>query len=144
MTPAKTIATEFLLHIERVGDCRIPAEGWVGSRGKQLRLEAFGVQPLESLAPSEIEYRGYGPNGRETEWVSDGRLCGTRGQGLPLTGFAVRLAAHQRDRFGVEYQGAFFKSGICGPVRDGAPCMSRILDDPLEAINFRLFERLDP
>jgi hypothetical protein len=59
-----------------------------------------------------------------------------------LTGFAIRLAAHLGDRFGAEYYGAFFESGVCGPTRDGAPCMGHITDDPLEAVNLRLFEHV--
>jgi hypothetical protein len=142
--PMRSIAIEALLHVEGTGDCRVPAEGWIGNRGRKLRLEAFSLRPLERFAPSEIEYKAYGPNGRETPWVSGGKLCGTRGRGMPLTGFAVRLAAHQSDRFGIEYQGAFFESGDSGPIRDGSPCMARLADDPLEAMNLCLFECVDP
>jgi hypothetical protein len=142
--PMRSIAIEALLHIEGTGDCRVPAEGWIGNRGRKLRLEAFSLRPLERFAPSEIEYKAYGPNGRETPRVSGGKLCGTRGRGMPLTGFAVRLAAHQSDRFGIEYQGAFFESGDSGPIRDGSPCMARLADDPLEAINLCLSERAEP
>jgi hypothetical protein len=141
--PTRDIAAEVLLHIEGAGDCRVPAEGWIGNRGKKLRLEAFSIRPLETLAPSDVEYKAYGPHGRETPWISDGKLCGTRGRSLPLTGFAVCLAAHLGDRFGIEYQGAFFESGVCGPVRDGEPCLPRIADDPLEGVNLRLFERVE-
>ena len=135
---------EVLLHIEGAGDRRMSAEGWIGNRGRKLRLEAFSVRPLETLAPTDIEYKAYGPNGRETPWIRDGKICGTRGRSLPLTGFAVRLAAQLRHRFGIEYHGAFFESGICGPIRNGEPCMARIADDPLEALKLRLFERVDP
>jgi Clostridial hydrophobic W len=142
-TPTLNVATEVLLHIQGTGDRRVPANGWVGSLGKKLRLEAFSIRPLEMLLGSDIEYKAYGPNGRETPWIRDGELCGTRGRSLPLTGFAVRLAAHQSHRFGIEYRGAFFESGVCGPIRDGNPCIGRIADDPLEAINLRFFQRVD-
>jgi hypothetical protein len=58
-----------------------------------------------------------------------------------LTGFAVRLAPHVGDRFDVLYQGAFFESGVAGPHRNGALCISAIADDPLEAINVRVIRR---
>jgi hypothetical protein len=61
---------------------------------------------------------------------------------LPLIGFAVRLASHLADRFEVTYQGSFFMSGISGVHRNGEPCRSTTGDDPLEAINIRLVERL--
>jgi hypothetical protein len=142
MPLTRNIMVEVLLHIERAGDRRKSAEGWIGNLGKKLRLEGFSIRPLETLAPDDIEYQGYAPNGRETPWISDNKLCGTRGRGLPLTGFAIRLAPHLTDRFGIEYYGAFFESGTCGPMRDGEPCLARITDDPLEAMNLRLFERV--
>jgi hypothetical protein len=137
----REIATEIAMHIERVGDRRFPGQGWVGNRGQKLRIEAFSILPTEGLAPADVEYMAFGPNGRETPWVSEGKLCGTRGRGLPLTGFAVRLAPHVRDRFSVAYQGAFFSGGVVGPIENGEPCTSTIVDDPLEAINLRLVER---
>ncbi len=142
MQRTRNIMMEVLLHIERTGDRHMTAEDWIGNRGKKLRLEAFSIRPSETLEPTDIEYKAYGPNGRETPWVSDGKICGTRGLSLPLTGFAIRVATHLRDRFQIEYQGAFFESGTCGPNRDGEPCIPRIADDPLEAINLRLFERI--
>jgi len=136
----REVKTEILLHIERAGDRRVPAQGWVGSRGKKLRIEAFSVCPMETLAAGDIEYKAFGPNGRDTPWVSDANLCGTRGRSMPLTGFAIRLAPHLRDRFDIEYQGAFFESGVSDASRNGEPCTARIADDPLEAMNLRLIE----
>ena len=135
---AEPLRSELMLHIEREGDRRFEAQGWAGSRGQRRRVEAFSIRPLETLAPGDIEYKAFGPNGRETPWVSDAKLCGTRGRGLPLTGFAVRLAPHLRDRFDVLYEGAFFDSGVTGTMRNGEPCMPTIKDDPLEAINLRV------
>jgi hypothetical protein len=138
----REVKAELLLHIERTGDRRVTAQGWVGNRGQKLRIEAFSVRPLEALTAGDIEYKAFGPSARETPWVSDAKLCGTRGRGLPLTGFAIRLAPHLRERFDIEYQGAFFESGVSEASRNGEPCMPRIADDPLEALNLRLTERV--
>jgi hypothetical protein len=135
------IRTEIVLHVERLGDRSFAGEGWIGNRGRKLRVEAFSIRPMEVLAPSDIEVKGLGPHGRETPWVSGGRLCGTRGQRLPLTGFAVRLAPQVNRRFDVLYEGAFFESGIAGPFRDGELCLPPLADDPLEAINVRVIRR---
>jgi hypothetical protein len=135
------LRSEVVLHIEREGDRRFEAAGWAGTRGQRRRVEAFSVRPLDTLTAGDLEYKAYGPNGRETPWVSDAKLCGTRGRGLPLTGFAVRLAPHLRDRFEVVYEGAFFDSGVAGPMRNGEPCMPPVKDDPLEAINLRVVPR---
>src|SRR6202011_2386470 len=139
--PERELSSEIVLHIEREGDRRFAAPGWVGNRGRRLRIEAFSIRPLEGLAPADIQYKAFGPNGRETPWVTDAKLCGTRGRGLPLTGFAVRLAPHLRNRFDVVYEGSFFDSGVAGPTRNGDPCMPAVFNDPLEAIHLRLLER---
>jgi hypothetical protein len=135
------IATEIVLHIERLGDRRFPGRGWVGNRGKRLRVEAFSVRPLETLRARDIEFKALGPKRRQTPWVTDAKLCGTRGQGLPLTGFALRLTGDASERFDVVYEGAFFESGTVGPSRNGDLCIPPIADDPLEAINIRIIRR---
>ncbi len=135
------IRTEIVLHVERLGDRRFAGQGWVGSRGRKLRIEAFSIRPIEGLAANDIEVKGLGPHGRETPWVGGARLCGTRGQRLPLTGFAVRLSPHLGHRFDVAYEGAFFESGIAGPFRNGELCIPPVADDPLEAINVRVVRR---
>ena len=133
--------TEIVLHIERLGDRRFPGDGWVGNRGKRLRIEAFSVRPIETLTPRDIEFMALGPNRRQTPWVTDAKLCGTRGRGMPLTGFAIRLAPHVNERFDIVYEGAFFDSGVVGPYRNGELCIPPVDDDPLEAINVRLTRR---
>src|SRR5581483_10680993 len=61
--------SELVLHIEREGDRRFEAAGWAGTRGQRRRVEAFSVRPLETLTPGDVEYKAFGPNGRETPWV---------------------------------------------------------------------------
>jgi hypothetical protein len=135
------IGSEIVLHVERLGDRRFPGQGWVGNRGKKLRIEAFSIRPVDTLLARDIEFKALGPKGRQTPWVTDAKLCGTRGQGLPLTGFAIRLAPHVAERLDVVYQGAFFESGIVGPHRNGELCIPSVTDDPLEAINVRVIRR---
>jgi hypothetical protein len=137
------ILTEIVLHVERLGDQSFSGRSWAGNRGRKLRVEAFSIRPTEMLAARDIEFKALGPNGRQTPWVTDAKLCGTRGQGLPLTGFAIRLAPHVGRRFDVVYHGAFFESGVVGPNRNGELCVPQIADDPLEAVNVRLIRRAD-
>jgi len=138
---ARDVPTEILLHIERAGDRLFPGRGWVGALGRRMRIEAFSIRPLERLVPADIEMKGFLPNGGETPWVPGGVLCGTRGRGLPLTGFAVRVVAQRAERFEVVYQGSFFAGGISQMHQNGDPCQATTADDPLEAINVRLIER---
>jgi hypothetical protein len=135
------IRAEIVLHVERLGDRRFSNRGWIGNLGQKLRIEAFSIRPIETLVASDVEFKALGPNGRETPWVTDAKLCGTRGRGLPLTGFAVRLAPHVEEGFEVVYQGAFFESGVVGPRRNGELCIPPIADDALEAIDVRLIRR---
>lgn len=135
------IDLEIMLHVERQGDRKMLARGWVGNPGRQLRVEAFSVRPLQAIMPGDIEYMALGPRGQRTSWVSDGKMCGSRGRGLPLTGFAVRMMPTLGDRFDVIYEGSFFASGRVGPFRNGEPCVPTIVDDPLEAIRLQVVER---
>ena len=129
------------LHIARHGDRSFPAQGWVGNVGRRIQIEAFSISPRGKYSPDELEYKAFGPQGRETQWTTNGKLCGTRGRGLPLTGFAEKPLPHVRDRFDVIYRGAFFDSGITEPCRNGEPCRPARVDDVLEAINLRVVER---
>jgi hypothetical protein len=138
---SREITSELTLHIERLGDRRATARGWVGNPAQRLRVEGFAIRPLETLAPSDVEYMGFGPRGQQTPWVTDGKLCGTRGRGLPLTGFAVRLIPSLRERFEVIYEGYFFDSGATRPARDGEPCLPGNADDPLGAVRLQIIER---
>jgi hypothetical protein len=140
-TEGRDVPAEILLHIERAGDRLFPGRGWVGALGRRMRIEAFSIRPLERLLPADIEMKGFLPNGAETPWVPGGQLCGTRGRGLPLTGFAVRVVPQQTGRFEVVYQGSFFAGGISQLHQNGDPCRAAAADDPLEAINVRLIER---
>lgn len=142
LTGTRDVATEILLHIERAGDRVFPGRGWVGALGRRMRIEAFSIRPAERLAPADIEMKGFLPNGGETPWVPGGGLCGTRGRGLPLIGFAVRIAPQRADRFEVSYQGSFFAGGISETQRNGDPCRSAGGNDPLEAVNIRIVERV--
>jgi len=135
------ISTEILLHIELAGDRVFSGNGWVGALGRKLRIEGFSIRPLEKLLPVDIEMQGFGVNVDQTPWVAGGAFCGTRGRGVGLTGFAVRLAPHLREHFDAIYEGSFFAGGVSGLKRNGEPCKSSVPNDPLEAINVRLVGR---
>lgn len=138
----RTLSGELTLHIEGQGDRRFQVGGWAGNLGTRLRIEGFALRPLQAIAPGHIEYMAFGPGGRPTPWVTDARLCGTRGRGFPLTGFAFRLVPALRERFDIVYEGYFFDSGVTGPRRNGEPCLPSVVDDPLGAIRLRVIERL--
>ena len=135
------VGTEILLHIMGLGDRRYIEPGWAGHPGSRRQIEAISIRPREGLAPSTVEFRVFAQEGRATAWVSNGNYAGTRGRGLPLTGFAVRPAPELRDRLEIVYEGCFFEGGVVGPKRNGELCMSPVANDPLEAVRVSIFER---
>jgi hypothetical protein len=141
-TDPAEVDIEVSLHVQRLGDCTFGGSMWCGNIGQKMQIEAFGIRPLERIGEADIECKAFGPGGRETRWVNDGKLSGTRGRGIPLTGFAIRLAPHLAEQFDVIYQGAFVASGVTPPARNGEPCLPPLADDSLEAVNLRLLERM--
>jgi hypothetical protein len=135
------LGTEILLHIMGLGDRRYIEPGWAGNPGSHRQVEAISIRPRDGMPPSAVEFRVFAQEGRATAWVSNGNYAGTRGRGLPLTGFAVRPAPDHRDDVEIVYEGCFFEGGVVGPKRNGELCMSPIENDPLEAIRVSMFPR---
>jgi hypothetical protein len=141
-TDPDDVDLEITLHIERLGDRRFNGELWCGDIGRKMQIEALGIRPIEHLDDTALEYKAFAPGGRETPWLSGGKLSGTRGRGIPLIGFAVRVAPHLADQYEAIYQGAFFATGVTPPVCDGAPCLPPFADDLLEAVSIRVRARM--
>jgi hypothetical protein len=136
---SRELELEIIVHVERHGAQRYGSGEWAGQRGLKRKLVAFSIRPLSTLAPADIEYKAYGPNGRETPWVSGPTLCGAKESSVPLTGFAVRVAPHRQSQFAVRYEGAFFEGGILAG-RAGHACVSPRFEDPLEALKVSIVD----
>ena len=138
------LRAELSMHIQRRGDRLFITPAWAGFRGERIWIESFSINPLELIGADQIEYKGLSGTGYETPWLSKGAPCGTRGKSMPLLGFAVRLKPSSDSQvYDCEYSGAFLSGATVGPCRNGAPCVSMQADDPLEAIQLRIVERLD-
>ncbi len=129
-------------HIRARGDMQFRDAPWSGRVAPGLWIESYSVLPLANLDAQDIEYKGLTGSGFETPWLSDNADCGTKGMGVPLVGFAVRLRPSVGTAvFDCEYSG-YFQSGLTvGPLRNGAPCRSSVANDPLEGIQVRLVRR---
>jgi hypothetical protein len=116
---------------------------WAGRVAPGLWIESFSVRPLERFTAQDIEYKGLTGSGFETSWLSNDKMCGTRGMAVPLVGFAVRLKpSPAAAAYDCEYSG-YFQSGLTiGSLRNGAPCRSAVANDPLEGIQIRLVRRV--
>ena len=142
--PSRTghVPMQISAHIRARGDVSYTDVPWAGRVAPGLWVEAFCVRPLEQFGASDIEYKGLTGSGFETPWLSDDKMCGTKGMAVPLVGFAVRLKPGSvTSEYDCEYSG-YFQSGVTvGPLRNGAPCRSTVANDPLEGIQVRLMRR---
>jgi GT2 family glycosyltransferase len=129
-------------HVRARGDLTFDDVPWAGRIAPGLWIESYSVRPMRRLKPSDIEYKGLTGSGFETPWLTDEKMCGTKGMAVPLVGFAVRLkpSAATAD-YDCEYSGYFQSGATVGPLRNGAPCRSTVANDPLEGLQIRLLKR---
>jgi GT2 family glycosyltransferase len=140
--PDQPLPLQIGAHIRTRGDMSFADLPWAGRVGPGLWIESFSVRPLQKFTAQEIEYKGLTGSGFETPWLSDDKMCGTRGMAVPLVGFAVRLKPSPAAAYyDCEYSG-YFQSGLTvGPLKNGAPCRSTVANDPLEGIQVRIVRR---
>jgi GT2 family glycosyltransferase len=129
-------------HVRARGDMQFRDAPWAGRVAPGLWIESYAVLPMAGVDAQDIEYKGLTGSGFETAWLSDNTACGTKGMGVPLVGFALRLRpSGGTAAYECEYSG-YFQSGLTvGPLRNGAPCRSSVANDPLEGIQVRLLRR---
>jgi hypothetical protein len=137
----RDVPLRVILHVQGTGDRTVNRRGWLGSPGKRLRIEGFSIEPESSLRPADVEYRVRGSRGEETGWVRGGNFCGSRGRGIALYGFAIRLRPPANDLFEIVYSGVFFSGRRSAPVRNGQMCASTVPNDPLSAMKIQVLSR---
>jgi hypothetical protein len=136
------VGFDVVAHIRGRGDVRFLDTPWIGRLGPGLWIEAFTVVMQARSAAAAIEYKGLAAGGAETPWIDAGGMCGARGRGVPLIGFAVRQKSGPGGAlFDCEYTGYFQSGATVGPARNGAPCRSAIENDPLEGMQLRITAR---
>jgi GT2 family glycosyltransferase/glycosyltransferase involved in cell wall biosynthesis len=131
---------QILTHIRNVGDLQF-TDSWAGWPGQQLWIEAFAISVLGPLPSDAIEYCGILANGLRTPWIGNQAICGSRGAGLPMLGFAVRLKPEFAELYDLEYAGQFISGAFVGPLADETSCRSNQPGDALEAIEIRITAR---
>lgn len=135
-----SLQVRLLAHIRYVGDLSFES-GLAGWPGQQMWIEGFAISSVGSLPVDCVECRGVVANGFQTPWLGNQTLCGSRGGGLPLLGYAVRLKPELAERYECAYSGRFFSGAKVGPIKDGVLCSSELPSDPLEAIEICVLER---
>jgi len=126
-----------LVHVPHFGDMTF-AEGWAGRPTENLWIEGFSIRLAEPHEAPLLEYCGVTEVGDITPWTSSGEFCGTRGTGVPLVAFAVRVHPDTASGYSCAYAGQFLSGTVIGPFADGRLCRSESPGDPLVAIELRL------
>ena len=126
-----------LVHVPHFGDMTF-AEGWAGRPTENLWIEGFSIRLAEPHEAPLLEYCGVTEVGDITPWTSSGEFCGTRGTGVPLVAFAVRVHPDAASGYSCAYAGQFLSGTVMGPFADGRLCRSESPGDPLVAIELRL------
>jgi hypothetical protein len=124
-------------HIRNVGDIYFD-DGWIGCLGDKLWIEAFAILSAGNLAPEAVEYCAVNTEGFQTPWLGGQELCGSRGMGLPMMGFAIRLKPEVADRYDCHYSGRFVSGNTVGPMKNGELCCSNVPGDPLWGIQLQI------
>jgi hypothetical protein len=139
------VTLRIVTHLRGVGDVSFADAEWAGRPGDDGWIEAFAITPVAVEDAITLEYKGLLANGIETPWVAQGAMCGTRGVGMPLIGFAVRVRPLAAARSGrCEYSGSFRSAATVGPLRSGELCRSNAAGDPLTAIRVRVLAARSP
>lgn len=131
---ATLLRAQIVAHAEFVGDVIGIDQAWVGAPDTERAIECLSITPITNIAPASIEYKTLGAAGEETQWVDQGRPCGTRGMAKALHGFAIRQKPQATTRFLCEYSGKFASGRIVGPLTDGAMCVSPLAGDRLVGV----------
>jgi GT2 family glycosyltransferase/glycosyltransferase involved in cell wall biosynthesis len=137
---ADGLPTRIIAHIQNLGD--IPfSDGLVGCIGGGLWIEAFSIVSVGQLAPDSVEYCAVTADGFQTPWLANQALCGSRGRGTPIVGFAIRLKPEIAAQYDCVYTGKFVSGNAIGPFRNGDLCSSDAPGDPLWGIELRVTPR---
>ncbi|MBN8874592.1 MAG: hypothetical protein J0H67_17275 [Rhodospirillales bacterium] len=140
-TPATPLSDASLVaHIRNRGDVRVRMTDWIGLPGSRLWIEGFGLGLPPGWSAEDVEYQGVVARTGTTPWTSSPHFCGTRGETLPLLGFALRLRGTAARLYDCTYRASFIDGTTAGPVAQGQVCQSLSLA-ALEAFQITLLRR---
>lgn len=136
-TDPKSVPAQILAHIQNLGDVPF-TDGLAGCMAGRLWIEAFAVGPVGDLGPDAVEYCGVTADGLQTPWLGNQMLCGSRGQGTPMMGFAIRLKPEFAQQYDCLYTGKFVSGSRVGPLSNGDLCFSEVARDPIWGIDLQV------
>jgi len=137
--PARREA-EIVAHVQDRGDIEGRIGDWIGTRGGGRAIEGYSLTPRLGLMPEDVEYRAVIAPDRLSPWLPGGQFCGSRGLGLPLLGFCVRLRGTAASRYDLACFARFVDGTEVGPIAADQVCTAESLA-PMEAFQIVLRPR---
>jgi hypothetical protein len=131
---------EVIAHVQDRGDIEGRIGDWIGMRGSGLAIEGFSLTPRLGLRPEDLDYRAMIGRDRMSPWLPGGQFCGSRGLGLPLLGFSVRLRGPAAARYELACFARFVDGAEAGPFAQDQICHADNAA-PLEAFQIILRPR---
>ena len=122
--PANVYPFQILAHIGILGD--VPDNGSASvsiEPAKRCHIQGFAISGNSELQ-DQIRYRGRWPDGSWTDWASGNDFVGSRGRGIPLTGYAVEISRPLKEQLDLDAVGSFSAGGDIVTVGNGEDCVS--------------------
>jgi hypothetical protein len=94
-------------HVQRRGDCKAPADGWLGGAGANERIEAIGISWQRSAPGLRLHYGCDLEDGTQHVAKLPGQLVGSRGQALGITALRFDLAGKRAQDFELVVSASF-------------------------------------
>ena len=113
---------EVVGHIYARGDVGALLGEWMGEPGSKRWIEGFGIAPVRSIPPSDLEYQAVLGRGWLSPWSEGGQFCGSRGMSLPILGLRVRLRGASAATHKIVLSASFVDGTQIGPVGAEEAC----------------------
>jgi len=97
-----------MAHLGGVGD-KTSQAGWVRATKATQAIQGFALS-IGGNRTCQILYRARSSSGVWSDWATNGNYVGSRGRADNLTGFSVRVADSDKDRFDLQAIGQFADS----------------------------------
>ncbi len=135
-SPVQKAGVSLLAHLSRRGDVLVSEGQWVGGPDAPSAVEGLELRFAKgSDVDVEMQVLIGVRQPRWTDWVKSGVFAGTRGRGLPITGFRLRLRGGELSALEMNVEGLFLGSMV--NARNGREIeMISAAGDPLVGLKF--------
>ncbi len=131
-------------HVQNIGwQSAVPDPQAAGTTGRSLRVEAVrialaGQDRTDGAISGGITYRAHVQNIGWQDWVSDGAVAGTTGQGLRVEALQAKLTGDMATKYDLYYRAHVSNIGWMPWAENGAYAGTQGMSARVEAIQLRL------